>query len=190
MAKAGDKGILLWDYIKFHASETFVRVQLDRSELRYTWSDEGNNARASDDGGELPPKGWWPRTDDLTRIDEWSSVRGHALFGPVFPINRVRVYPTVSAANPPPEPETSRRKRAGKKYGVVLAIIADIDQREGLSSDLTPAEIEKKVLPKVPPDLRQRWEEHGPDGRLIKQSVSRKVINEAYREYLEARSSK
>ena len=44
------KGILLGDYIKFHAPETFVRIQLDRSELRYTWSDDGN-ARASDDGG-------------------------------------------------------------------------------------------------------------------------------------------
>ena len=69
----------------------------------------------------------------------------------------------------------------------MLAILADIDQREGLSSDLMPADIEKKVLPKVPPELRQRWEKHGPDGRLIKQSVSRKVINEAYQEFLRRR---
>jgi hypothetical protein len=41
----------------------------------------------------------------LTRIDEWSSVRGHAqfdaLFGPVFPpMYSVRVYPAVTAAKP------------------------------------------------------------------------------------------
>ena len=32
MAEAGDKGILLGDYIKFHAREPFVRVRLDRGE--------------------------------------------------------------------------------------------------------------------------------------------------------------
>jgi hypothetical protein len=30
MAQAGDKGILLGDYIKFHAPEPYVRGQLDR----------------------------------------------------------------------------------------------------------------------------------------------------------------
>ena len=64
--------------------ETLVRVQLDRGELRYTWTDETANARASDDGGPLPPKGWW--LANLTRsIDERSSVRGHAMFAPFFP---------------------------------------------------------------------------------------------------------
>jgi hypothetical protein len=102
-------------------------------------------------------------------------------------MNFVRVYPAVTVADPAPEPKTSRRKRAAKKYDVVLEILADIDQSEGLASDLQPADIEKKVLPRVPPALRQEWEERGPDGRLIKQSVSRKVINEAYREFLRRR---
>jgi hypothetical protein len=96
-ARAGE-GIPLWDYIKFHVPETFVRAQLDRGELRYTWTDTRNTARASDDGEELPPRGWW--LSDLTRIDGWSSVRGHALFGPRFPMDSVRVYPAVTAAKP------------------------------------------------------------------------------------------
>jgi hypothetical protein len=190
-AKAATEGIPLWDYIKFHAPERLVRVQLDRGELRYTWIDAGNNTRASDDGGPQPPQGWWPRSDDLTRIDETSSVQSHAMFdamfGPVFPkMNFVRVYPAGTAANPPPEPKTSRRKRAAKKYGVVLEILADIDQSEGLASDLQPADIQQKVLPKVPRKFRRRWEKRGADGRL-KQSVSRKVINEAYQEFLRRR---
>ena len=56
--KAATEGIPLWDYIKL-VPESFVRVQLDRGELRYTWIDAGNNARASDDGGPQPPQGWW-----------------------------------------------------------------------------------------------------------------------------------
>ena len=103
-ARAGE-GIPLWDYIKFHASESFVRGQLDRSELRYTWTDIDNKVRASDDGGPVPPRGWWPRSDDLTQIDEWSSVQGHAMFGPVFPkMNFVLVYPVVAAAPKAPRP--------------------------------------------------------------------------------------
>jgi hypothetical protein len=89
-----------------------------------------------------------------------------------------------------PKPKPPRRKRTAKKYDVVLAILADIDQSEGLPSDLTPAEIEKKVLFKMPPELRRRWEKRGPDGNLITKAVSRKVINGAYQDYLKTRSSK
>ena len=67
MAKAGDKGILLADYIKFHAPEEFVRVQLDRRELRYTWTDKNDNKRASDDGRPVPPRGWWRGRDHHDR---------------------------------------------------------------------------------------------------------------------------
>ena len=70
----------------------------------------------------------------------------------------------------------------------MLVILADIDRSEG-RPDLTPANVQKKVLPRVPPELRQEWEKRGPDGRT-KPSVSRKVINEAYQNYLKARSSK
>ena len=60
MAEAGDKGIPLEDYIKLHEQpEPLVRAKLDRGELRYTWIDINGNARASDDGGPQPPKGWW-----------------------------------------------------------------------------------------------------------------------------------
>ena len=62
MAEAGDKGIPLEDYIKVHEQpEPLVRAKLDRGELRYTWIDVNGNARASDDGGPQPPKGWWLR---------------------------------------------------------------------------------------------------------------------------------
>jgi hypothetical protein len=129
-ARAGE-GIPLWDYIKFHVPETFVRAQLDRGELRYTWTDTRNTARASDDGEELPPRGWW--LSDLTRIDEWSSVRGHALFGPVFPMDRVRVYPagaTAKLANP----KGGRKRRAvggGRKWRQVRDVLPKLTDRDG-----------------------------------------------------------
>ena len=87
-----------------------MRAQLDRGELRYTWKSNGKS-RASDDGGPQPPKGWWLAT--LTTIDrETSEVRGQAHLAPLFErMSFVRVFPVVTAANPPPEPETSRRKR-------------------------------------------------------------------------------
>jgi hypothetical protein len=87
MAKADRKGIPLEDYLEEHP-ETFVRNQLDRGELRYTWTDNKGNARASDDGGELPPKGWWPRPEFTWINRERREVRGHALFGPArcFPL--------------------------------------------------------------------------------------------------------
>ena len=55
---------------------------------------------------------------------------------------------------------------------------------------LDPGEEElKKVLPKVPPEFRQRWEKLRPDGKTT-QPVSRTVINRAYLDYLKAHSSK
>jgi hypothetical protein len=60
MAKAGDKGIWLGDYFKqYEQPEEHVRAQFDRRELPHTWVDPEGNKRASDDGGELPPKNWW-----------------------------------------------------------------------------------------------------------------------------------
>ena len=158
MAKAGDKGILLWDYIKdYEQPETDVRVQLDRRELRYTWKSKGK-LRASDDDGPQPPKGWWLAT--LTTIDrETSEVRGPAHLAPSFPaMSFVRVFPAVAPADTP-----SKAKRPDKKFDLVLKILADIDRRSRLASNLQPAEIEKKVLPKVPPVTpavgkgRTRW---------------------------------
>ena len=62
-----------------------MRAKLDRGELRYTWIDVNDNARASDDGGALPPKGWWPRPE-FTRIDRERQLgAGKCLFGPAFP---------------------------------------------------------------------------------------------------------
>jgi len=94
MAKAAAEGIPLGDYIKFHAPEPFVRGQLDRGELRYAWTEINGNKRASDDGGPLPARGWWPRPI-FTPIDrETSEVRGNAQFAPFFPpMFFVRVYP-------------------------------------------------------------------------------------------------
>jgi hypothetical protein len=89
----------------------------------------------------------------------------------------------------PKNPKPPRRKQALKKYVVVLEILADIDQSEGLPSDFAPAEIQMKVLSKVPPELRRRWEKLGPNGRT-KPAVSRTVIYRAYQEYLETRSDK
>ena len=190
LAKAGE-GIPLEDYIDVHEQpEPLVRAKLDRNELRYAWTEINGNKRASDDGGPLPLKGWWTRPIFTTIDRETHEVRGDARERPTFPpMYYVKVFPPATAANPAPEPKTRRRKRAGKKYNKVLEILADIDQGEGLPSDLTPAEIERKVLHKVPPDLRQRWGKVGPDGRL-KPPISRKVINRAYQDYLKARSSK
>jgi len=178
MAKAGDKGIPLWDYIKFHAPEPFVRGQLDRGELPYTWTDINNNARASDDGGEQPPKGWWPRPE-FTVIDEQSSVRGNAQIPPTFPpMFFVRVFPAIA-------PKTKARGRPADKFDLVLDILGDIDRRSGLASNLQPAEIERKVLP----EFRRRWAELKPDDKT-EPPVSRRVINRAYQKFLGDRSSK
>ena len=182
--KASDRGILLGDYIKLHEQpETLVRAQLDRGELRYTWTEINGNKRASDDGGPVPPKGWWLRPEFTTINRETSEVRGNPQFPPFFPpMFFVRVFPVVA-------PKAQAKGRRGIKYDLVVGILADIDRDEGLKSDLQPHEIEKKVVPKVPPDLRQRWEKPGPRGRP-KPPVSRKVIYGAYQDYLKARSSK
>jgi hypothetical protein len=196
-------GLKLWPYIKdYEQPESLVRVQLDRGELRYAWKSNGN-LRTSDDGGPLPPKGWWLST--FTTIDhETSDVRSPEHLAPLVPffppMHSVRVFPAIAAANPPPEPNalapalpttavavTGRRKRAARKHDVVLEILANIDRDEGLSSDLTPAEIENKVLLKLPRGLYRRWLVRRPDGRLPKKPISRKVINEAYQEFLRRR---
>ena len=57
MAKANDEGIPLEEYIK-ETPEPHVRTMLARGELRYSWTDADNNARASDDGGPQPSPGW------------------------------------------------------------------------------------------------------------------------------------
>jgi hypothetical protein len=99
MAEAGDKGIPLEDYIKLHEPEPLVRVKLDRGQRRYAWVDADGNARASDDGGSQPPKGWWLAT--LTTIDcERRSVRGCAFLEPTFPpMFFVKVFPAVTVAD-------------------------------------------------------------------------------------------
>jgi hypothetical protein len=175
MAEAGDKGIPLEDYIKVHEQpEPLVRAKLDRGELRYTWTDIDGNARASDDGGLLPPRGWWSRPIFTTIDRETHEVRGNAQFRPTFPpMYFVRVFPPVAAANPPPEPKIRRRKRP-EKFGLVLEILTGIKPAFGLQ----PAEVEKKVLP----EFRQRWKGPKPDDPT-KPPVSRRVISRAYEEY-------
>ena len=124
MAEAGDKGIPLEDYIKLHEPEPLVRAKLDRGELRYTWVDADGNARASDDSGPQPPKGWWLMV--LTAIDcERRLVRGCAFVEPTFPdMYFVKVYPAVTVADTPAKSnplsakdwlfaEVARRKLAG-----------------------------------------------------------------------------
>jgi hypothetical protein len=181
MAEAGDKGIPLADYIKFHAPEPLVRTMLDRGELRYEWVDPDGRHRASDDGGPQPPKGWLLAT--LTAIDrETSEVRGNAQFAPFFPpMFFVRVFPAVAPADTP----SKAKRRFGVKFDLVLKILADIDRRGGLASNLQPAEIEKKVLP----EFRRRWKKLKRDDDT-EPPVSRRQIYRAYQEYLEARSGK
>ena len=100
MAKADDEGIPLEEYIKVKP-EPLVRTKLDRGELRYTWVDADGNARASDDSGPQPPKGWWLMV--LTAIDcERRLVRGCAFLEPTFPdMYFVKVYPAVTVADTP-----------------------------------------------------------------------------------------
>jgi hypothetical protein len=165
------KGILIGDYIiKYHAPELLVRNQLDRGELPYTWVDEVGTERASADGGKLPPKDWW-RRPEFTWIDcERHSVRGHALFGPVFPMYSVRVYPAIASADTP-----NPKGRLATKYDLVLDIMAEIEIEPGLQ----PAAVRKKVLPV----FRRRWAKLNPDDDT-KPSVSPRTIIRAYREYL------
>jgi hypothetical protein len=173
--KAGDGGIPLVDYIKY-TPEPFARAQLDRGELRYTWTDIKNNARASDDGGPVPPKGWWPRPEFTTINRETSEVRGNAQFAPFFPpMFFVHVFPAVA-------PKAKTKVRPGIKSDLVAEILADIDQREGLAPDLQPAEIERKVLPR----FRARWTELKPDDKT-EPPVSRREISRTYRNYLDSK---
>jgi hypothetical protein len=118
MAKAAAKGIPLGDYIKFHAPEPLVRAKLDRGELRCTWIDINGNARASDDGGPQPPKGWWTRPE-FTVIDyEQSSVRGNAQIPPTFPpMFFVKVFPVVAV-----EHLTQKAPRRGRPSSASLVL--------------------------------------------------------------------
>ena len=76
MAKAGDKGIPLEDYIKVRSPSRSCAPSSTAEQLRYTWVDTNDNARASDDGGSQPPKGWWDDGND--------HVRSRAAFGEGF----------------------------------------------------------------------------------------------------------
>jgi hypothetical protein len=179
MAKAGAKGILLGDYIKRYAPEPLVRNQLDRGELRYTWTDINGNARASDDEGPVPPKDWWRRPEFTTINRETSEVRGHPGFPPFFPpMFFVHVFPVDA-------PKAKAKGRGPVKSKLVEEILADIDRDEGVASNLEPAEIEKKVLP----HFRRRWKELKPDDET-EPPVSRTLISRTYQEYHAARSSK
>jgi hypothetical protein len=131
MAKAAAKGIPLEDYIKVHEQpEPLVRAQLDREELPYTWIDINGNARASDDGGPQPPKGWWPRPE-FTVIDyEQRSVRGNAQIPPTFPpMFFVKVFPVVAV-----EHLTRKAPRRGRPSSAPLVLQEAI--RRLLSGDV------------------------------------------------------
>jgi hypothetical protein len=180
MAEAADKGIPLEDYIKVQP-EPLVRVKLDRGELRYTWDDADGRHRASDDGGPQPPKGWW--TANSTTIDrERREVRANALLTTFTQtLFFVRVFPGT-----PADTSAKPKGRPRTKFDLALEILADIDQREGLASNLQPAEIEKKVRLKVPREFRRRWAKLGPDGQT-KPPMSRTVIYRAYQQFLRDR---
>lgn len=117
MAEAGDKGIPLEDYIKLHEQpEPLVRTKLDRGELRYTWVDADGNARASDDGGSQPPKGWWGM--ETTKFDrKRPSVRGLAFVEPFPEMFFVRVYPAPAVEHPVQE-----APRAGRPSSASLVL--------------------------------------------------------------------
>jgi hypothetical protein len=128
MAKASNKGIPLGNYIKdYEQPEPFVRNQLDREELRYTWKDNNGNLRASDDGRPLPPKGWWTRPE-LTVIDfELHSVRGDAFIPPFFPpMFFVKVFPVVAA-----ERLTQKAPRRGRPSSAPLVLEEATRQLQG-----------------------------------------------------------
>jgi hypothetical protein len=110
MAKADDEGIPLEDYIKV-TPEPHVRTMLDCGQLRYTWDDANGNARASDDSGLQPPKGWWLMV--MTVIDrERRLVRGCAYMEPAFSdMYFVKVYPAATPAVEHPAQEAPRRGR-------------------------------------------------------------------------------
>lgn len=77
------------------------------------------------------------------------------------------------------------KRRSDGKFDVALNILVKLNPGPGL----LPAEIQKKVLAKLPPELRRRWRKLGPDDRL-KPPISRRQIYRAYLAYLAARSSK
>jgi hypothetical protein len=104
VAKAGGKGILLWDYLKScDEPEHVVRMKLDRGELRHTWIERDGTERASDDGGPQWPEGWWLRAkigcEEVKPGNDtsWRWVSGPD-YGPDVSVGRkyrVRVFPAV-----------------------------------------------------------------------------------------------
>jgi hypothetical protein len=207
MGKAERDGIPLGGYIKANPPEHLVRAALDGGALRYTWIDAHGDHRSSDDGGKLPPQGWW-RRPEFTLIDrEMSEVREHApwifkphqLFGPMY---AVRVFPELAESDEllvvsgtalaeghggAAFAGRAWRKRPSVKSALVAEILADFDkpERGGLAPDLEPAEIEKKVLR----EFRKRWAERNPEDKT-ERPVSRTVIFRAYQEYIAARPGK
>jgi hypothetical protein len=117
MAKADEEGIPFEDYIKVKP-EPLVRTKLDRGELRYTWVDADGNARASDDGGPQPPKGWWGMVETTKFDRERRSVRGLAYLEPSFPeMFFVRVYPV-----PAVEQQAQEAPRRGRPSSAPLVL--------------------------------------------------------------------
>jgi hypothetical protein len=126
---------------------------------------------------------WQPRQPTP---DPEAAERGRWPFPPsYFPPGWRWGAQTAPAEPAKPKGGRQRRRRPSDKFDLVLRILADIKPAPGLS----PAEIQKKVLSKIPPEFRQRWEKVGPDG-VLKPAVSRKVINLAYQKHLKVRSGK
>jgi hypothetical protein len=101
MAKAGDKGIPLEDYLKTHPWPQ-VRAQLDRGELPYEWTDRDGCGRASDDAGSHPPPGYLMK--ETTRIDyKRGTVSSWAHLPPWCfpPMYSVRVFPATAPVQAP-----------------------------------------------------------------------------------------
>lgn len=152
MAKAATKGIALEDYLKVQP-KSLVRVMLDRGELRYEWTNPDGTTRASDDGGPLPPKGWWPRPA-LTTIDrERREVWGNALLGPVFQMYFVTVFPAVA----PADEFMAQKPRLGRPSSAHLVLQEAI--RRLCAGDLPTSRKEflhqlEKWLPKAHPKAR------------------------------------
>jgi hypothetical protein len=139
---------------------------------------------------------WGPSWGDQTQ-DEWEKERrrGKVVFVGESENTRllrmlVKQQKAQSApakpANPKGRPKAKIKAKAKGRPSIKLDLALKI-MTDDLKPPpgLLPAEIEKKVLAKMPPDLRRRWQKRGPDGLLIKDAISRTVIYRAYQKYLE-----
>ena len=174
MAEAGDKGIPLEDYIKVQSpSRSCAPSSTAESCATLGSTPTATPVRATMAARSRRKVGGCglSTTIDRERRRCGGALRGSDLPRDVFRQGVPRGHGGRHAGK--------SQRRPAIKFDLVLKILADIDQREGLASNLQPAEIEKKVLPR----FRPLWAKLRSDDDTDP-PASRTLINRAYQEFL------